>query len=101
MPAAVGKAWLLATHPSDEFRDAAESLRISGKFVKSENPHPVALDTFAAACAANEDFKQAIQYASRAAQAARSAGLSDLANRIQSRLESYEQGLPYREVTGQ
>ncbi len=100
MPAEVGRAWLLATHPRAEARDAKEAVRIASSFVESDNPHPIALDTFAAASAASGDFERAVEYASRAVTVARAAGLNGLADRIQDRLNKYQSGEAHREEIG-
>jgi spermidine synthase len=54
------------------------------------------LDTLAAAYAAAGRFAEAVAAAERAVPLAESGGQAELARRIQSRLELYRAGRPYR-----
>jgi tetratricopeptide (TPR) repeat protein len=91
-------AWLLATHDPAEGGDPARAVRLAqhlGELSGKDNPH--CLDTLAAAYAAAGRFAEAGETAERAIQLAESAGQTALAERIQSRLELYRAGRPYRE----
>jgi Flp pilus assembly protein TadD len=91
-------AWLLATNPSPAGREPQEALRIARELVQSADaPHPVLLDTLAAALAAAGRFDEAIEAASRAVSLARSESDGESAASIESRLALYRAGQPYVE----
>lgn len=91
-------AWVLATHPDSAVRDPEEAVRLATRASElTGGEHPMVLDVLAAARAAAGDFDGAVATAETALEAARSAGASDLAGRIQLHLESYRNGEPYRE----
>jgi len=92
-------AWLLATHEPAEGGDPARAVELAQRARElggQENAQ--CLDTLAAAYAAAGRFDDAILIAQRAAQLAQSAGQAALAKNIQSRLELYRAGRPYRET---
>jgi len=91
-------AWLLATSAPQEGGDPARAVHLAQRareLVGHENAE--CLDTLAAAYAAAGRFDDAVLTAERAAQLAESSGQAVVAKNIQSRLELYRAGRPYRE----
>ncbi len=92
-------AWILATHPDATQRKPEEALRLANRAAElTAHRQPVTLDTLAAAYAANEDFDRAITMAQEAVSLA-SSRAPELAKEIQSRLDLYRQGKPFREAS--
>jgi len=88
-------AWILATDPDPSLHDPQEAVRIAERAVGlTQRPHSMALDTLAAAYAADGRFDDAIASARDAAAAALSARTRV---RIEERLGLYLDGQPYRE----
>jgi len=93
-----GLAWLLATRDPAQGGDPAEALRLAERARELDGQgSPRGLDTLAAAYADAGRYSDAVVAAQRAGELARSAGLTALAQQIQSRLELYRAGRPYRE----
>jgi tetratricopeptide (TPR) repeat protein len=88
-------AWVLATHPSALYQNAAEAQELAGRAVRLAPDDPVALDTLAAAEARGGGFKRAIQNARRAASLARANHQDSLLEQINRRVELYRSGQPY------
>ncbi len=111
-------AWMLATHPDDAIRDGREAVTVAEPLVAmAQGLSAHALDVLAAAHAEAGDMKAAIRSAEQALALARqqpvpsrpapaglpasAASLSSpaaMASGIQSRLELYRSGRPYREA---
>jgi len=90
-------AWLLATESNAELRSGAEAVSIAKNVCENtsyEDPEP--MDVLAAAYAETKQFAAAVQLAQRAVKLALSTQQKVLAARIQSRLELYRTGEPYR-----
>ena len=88
-------AWLLATVPNSDLRDAAQAVQLAERACQLEgNPHPKRLDTLAAAYAAAGRFADAVRTAERAEQLARSGQQDRLAAGIAQRLKAYRAGRP-------
>jgi len=97
-PAMNDLARLLATRDTAQGGDPARAVELAERvreLAGQENTQ--CLDTLAAAYAAASRFADAITTAERAVQLAEAAGQAALAQRIQSRLELYRAGRPYRE----
>jgi len=95
-------AWLLATQEPPEAGGAARAVRLAQRareLAGEENAQ--CLDTLAAAYAAAARFDDAIIIAQQAMQLAQSTGQTELTKNIQSRLELYRAGRPYRETKGE
>ena len=93
-----GVAWLLATSPEASLRDGPQAVALAKRVVEiSGGKDPAIFDTLAAACAEANQFPQAVTAAGRAIALAQSAHQTDLAQRIQTRLDLYRAGRPYRE----
>jgi len=91
-------AWIRATHPQDQMRNAREALVLAERacaLAHYDDPEP--LDTWAAAYAASGRFDLAVTTAEKALKQARLAANQELAAQIASRLQLYQQGRPYRE----
>jgi len=98
-PAERRLAWLLATHPDPQFRDAQEALRLAQHASsRTGNRDPDMLDTLAAAMAEAGEFEQAVAIGERAAARADATGKTSLAAAIRQRTALYRSGRPYRET---
>lgn len=86
-------AWLLAAAPDDSLRDGARAVEHAAKACDLTGYRdPGYLDTLAAALAEAGQFDQAVEQATAAVQLAQ----GDSRAAIQSRLELYRDGKPYR-----
>ncbi len=95
-------AWVLATCPRDDLREAAEALRLATEVCRrTNNKVPQALDTQAAALANLGRYDEAVVMAQRARQAALVRNNEQLADEIQRRLDLYQTAQPYRQPGGQ
>jgi tetratricopeptide (TPR) repeat protein len=93
-------AWLLATHEPAQGGDPARAVQLAQRSRQvggQENAQ--CLDALAAAYAAAGRFAEAVTTAERAVRLAESAGQTTLLKNIQSRLELYRAGQPYREAS--
>ena len=96
--AATELAWLLATHPDAQIRDAAQSLKLASTVAQATNGQGYpALDALAAALAENGRFDEATHAAEQAAQLATQAGDTNSASKISARAALYRARQPYRE----
>jgi tetratricopeptide (TPR) repeat protein len=92
-------AWILATEPAPEFRDADRAIRLATRAAElTHYRHATSLDTLAAAYAAAGRFDEAVAGARRALAIAGAAGAGDLHAQIRARLELYLNHEPYRET---
>jgi tetratricopeptide (TPR) repeat protein len=92
-------AWLLATCPSEKFRDGTEAVRAGTKACEvSSWKSPAYIDTLAAAYAEAGDFDLAVKYQKQALTGNPAAQTN---SGMQNRLTLYEQHQPYREVPKQ
>jgi spermidine synthase len=98
IPALQRLAWMLATHPDPAIQNAGESLQLAQRVSRLLNHRSAAaLDTLAAAWAANGHFDQAVAIAKKALWVTSMSNENELADCITKRLELYQQGKPYRE----
>jgi spermidine synthase len=92
-------AWLLATHEPAAGGDPARAVQLAERVRRlSRQESPQCLDTLAAAYAADGRFSDALSTAEQAVRLAESAGQTTLVQNLQSRLELYRAGRPYREA---
>ncbi len=93
-----GIAWLLATHPDPERRDASKAVELAERAMGlTELPVAWHFDRLAATYAAEGRFEQAQMTAEKALVLASEEGNDKLANNIRERLELYKYATPYRE----
>ena len=91
-------AWILATHPDDQLRDAAESLRLATKLVDLDGGKKAEyLDTLAVAQAASGQFEEAAATARRGVSLAQTEGQNELASQIQNKIALYARGEAFRD----
>ena len=90
-------AWTLAAHPNEQIRNGAEALRLAESVVKKQGQLPSYLDTLAAAYAEVGRFPEALATAKKAVAIATSQGNTAMAQDIQSRLQKYQSGKPWRD----
>jgi len=99
--AALGAAWLLATTPDDTLRDGKEAMSLAEAAMDLAPADDAdALDTLAAACAANGQFPRAIALAQQALDLVEKRGNTKMASAIRSRLLLYQAGKPFHEGMG-
>ena len=90
-------AWLLATSPDPNFRDGPQAVTLARRASKLPNGNtPPFMDTLAAAYAEDGRFVQAAQIARSAIALARQAGKTELASKIETRLNLYLDKKPFR-----
>jgi tetratricopeptide (TPR) repeat protein len=93
-----GIAWLLATHPDPEQRDASKAVDLAERAMGlTACPGAWHFDRLAATYAAEERFEQAQVVAEKALILASEEHNNKLAKEIRERLELYKQAIPYRE----
>lgn len=90
-------AWILATDSDERVRDPARAVQHAERACElTKRRDPETLDTLAAAQAAAGRFDDAIHTAEEAITVALAAGQKDLAKEIESHLEFYKAGQPFR-----
>ncbi len=90
-------AWLMATAPDAALRGASQAIQISEQIAEAtvrQQPKPLA--TLAAAYAEAGRFDDAIRTAKEAMALARKQNLTNLVAEIDSQLQLYQRGKPYR-----
>ncbi|HEY3177121.1 MAG TPA: tetratricopeptide repeat protein [Candidatus Polarisedimenticolia bacterium] len=91
-------AWALATQADAALRDGEQAIKLALEVCQAtHDPQASSLDTLAAAYAEAGRFREAVETARRAVDAALAGGQNDLAARIKGRLRLYEGGRPFRE----
>jgi Flp pilus assembly protein TadD len=91
-------AWVLATHPEEQFRDGATAVRIAQRANALTNNDDAELSkSLAAAYAEVGKFDDATATAERAATLARSSGASDIAAIADEMLSSFRDRRAFRE----
>jgi tetratricopeptide (TPR) repeat protein len=86
-------AWIRATCPDAKFRDGKEAIRLALKAIELK-PRPAAFDTLAAAYAEAGEYDKAVATAEKALTMATKA---DEKRDLQSRLDLFKSGKPFRE----
>jgi tetratricopeptide (TPR) repeat protein len=87
-------AWVLATSPIDEVRDADRSLELATKACElTEYKQAHILSTLASSYAEKGDFESAIKWSSKAVEL----GEGDVKEQLEKELESYRAAKPWRE----
>jgi tetratricopeptide (TPR) repeat protein len=90
-------AWLYATYPEAKFRDGAKAEELARRLCEmSHYTIPTFLDTFAAACAENGHFDEAVRATQLAVSSARGRGEREQEGVRQERLRLYQSSQPYR-----
>jgi len=90
-----GLAWILATYPDPNVRDAKQAIEIAERAAAMTNHQDaIILNTLAAAYAAAGQFDKAAATAQQALDLARAAKNDKLINQIFEQLENYRQGKP-------
>jgi tetratricopeptide (TPR) repeat protein len=90
-------AWALATSPEPHILDPEAAMVFARHAVEmTRQQDPLSLDTLASAQAASGQYNPAVQVAQAAINLANSQGKKPLAAAISQRLQSYQQGKPYR-----
>lgn len=88
-------AWVLATSPKDELRDAKLSIELATKACEvTEYKEAHILSTLAAGYAESGDFETAIKWSTKAVEL----GDDDTREQLRKELESYQQKKPWREL---
>ena len=91
-------AWILATSRDVDIRVPAEAVRLAERAAALTGRQNVrALETAAAAYAANSQFSQAVVAQQRAVDLAEAAGSRSVADQLRVRLDLYRRGSPYFE----
>lgn len=91
-------AWVLATWPDAQVRDAAKALELAAHADSlTGGKRPIITATLAAAYAEAGRFPDAVLTAERAARLAADQGNKELANSIRAQLELYQSNLPFRD----
>ena len=99
-PAANNLAWILATHPDPSVRDGTEAVKLAMQTCQRvQFRDPKGLDTLAAAQAEAGDFAAAERFARLAIELATAQGKDALADKFKKRLQTYELGNPYRDLS--
>ena len=95
-------AWILATHPDARVRQEGEAIQLAQRASElTRHQNPLILDTLAAAYASAGRFEQAQQVAQAALKLVSAVRVGQsLAPGIQTRLELFRKGQPYRERKG-
>lgn len=87
-------AWLLATSPEDELRDADKSIELATDACElTDYKQAHILSTLAAGYAERGDFDKAVEWSTKAVEL----GEGEIKEHLQQELESYRQGKPWRE----
>jgi Flp pilus assembly protein TadD/peroxiredoxin len=99
-PAANNLAWILATHADPSVRDGTEAVKLALQTCQRvQFRDPKGLDTLAAAQAEAGDFAAAKRFARQAVELATAQGKDVLADKFKKRLQTYELGKPYRDLS--
>jgi len=93
-----GAAWILATHPNPDVRDAGQAIVLAERAASlTKYQNASILNTLAASCASAGQFDRAVMTARAALGLASRTQDDKLANHIRMQLELYRQEKPYRE----
>jgi tetratricopeptide (TPR) repeat protein len=96
VPALQKLAWLLATDPDPQLRNAPEAIRLATQATQLAPDDPSVWDAKAAALAESGQYHEAVAAAGKALGLA-TARQDDLAKKIQSRLQIYQSGASFHE----
>lgn len=91
-------AWELATSPQAELRDGARAEALARRVYAAYPNQPAMADVLAAALAEAGKLEAAAALAEKAVGQATAAGQNSLAEQIQTRLDHYRRGVPYRQA---
>jgi tetratricopeptide (TPR) repeat protein len=91
-------AWIFATHEKKRFRNGAEAVNLAQKLCKiTQYNQPLAFDALAAAYAETGQFDAAVSTAQKALGLALAYGPEALALDLKKRLQTYQDGRPFRQ----
>ncbi|BCS96606.1 hypothetical protein DSLASN_22380 [Desulfoluna limicola] len=90
-------SWILATCADESYRDSKRALELAETLVQSGGTNPNALDTLAAAYAANGLFEKAIRAQEDAIEKLVEKGDTELVSSFRDRLELYKKGTAWIE----
>ena len=91
-------AWVLATHHDPALRDPTHALELATRAAKiTGHADPSILDTLAAAYAANGHYEKAVSTAQHTLSLLSGSASSPLAKRLKTRLDLYQNSMPYYE----
>lgn len=90
-------SWILATCADESYRDSKRALELAESLVQTGGTNPNALDTLAAAYAANALFEKAIRIQEDAIEKLVDNGNIDLVDSFRERLELYKKGTAWIE----
>ena len=97
VPALKGLAWIRATHPTANWRNADEAVRLAERAAQlTSYKDAQALDILAAAFAEAGRFDEAVRIGEQARNLALAANQTELARKIVDHLDLYRLGLPCR-----
>jgi tetratricopeptide (TPR) repeat protein len=97
VPALDGLAWVLATHPDPQLRNAEQALAMARRACDlTARADPLKLRTLAAACAEAGQFAAALATAQDAMARASATGLKDLADECSQMIEHFKASKPWR-----
>ncbi len=92
-------AWVLATSPKDELRDADRAIELATSACKvTEYKQAHILSTLAAAYAESGDFDKALEWSGRAVELGGATTPPETLQQLKNELESYKQKKPWREL---
>jgi tetratricopeptide (TPR) repeat protein len=92
-------AWIEATHSDSTLRNAKEAVELAEKSAALRPNDAQTFDTLAAAYAEGGRFKEAVETAKKARQAAEKTKNAALISEIDARLKLFEAGKPFRDQT--
>jgi len=91
-------AWVLATHPQQEFRDGKRAVELAERTTTaSDDSEPRYWGTLDAAYAESGRFEDAIKTAQKVIVLANEKGQTNLIGSAELRIKLYQQGKPFRQ----
>ena len=95
-------AWVLATSPMDEVRDADRAIDLATKACKvTQYKQAHILSTLAAAYAESGDFEKAKEWSTKAVEMGSETAAPETQQQLKNELESYKQKKAWRELQGE
>ena len=92
-------AWVLATSPKDDLRNADRAIELATKACKvTEYKEAHILSTLAAAYAESGDFDKAMEWSSKAVELGANSTTPETLEQLRNELNSYKQKKPWREL---